>query len=79
MFPTKNKAMKTIRKAAKAKGLVFKPTDTRLNGALLYKLVDKKTGDVMVDNYLFWSAFYVATEGNGFESRAEMRTRVYGD
>ena len=61
---SKNKALKEIRLAAKKVGLVFKQTNTKLTGAHLYKLEDRKTGDVVMSNYSFWCAY--ADTCNGF-------------
>ena len=52
-----------IRKCAKKVGLTFKMSTTRLNGALLWKLVDRKTGEEVITNYLFSSAFNDACSG----------------
>ena len=54
---TKAAAMKEIRGSARNVGLVFKETNARLSGAPLYKLCVRETGEILIDNYLFWSAF----------------------
>ncbi len=53
---TKREALKEIRAAAKSVGLTFKQSSTRLNGAHLWKLVDRKSGESVITNYLFSSA-----------------------
>ncbi len=54
---SKTEAMKEIRKAAKDVGLTFKVSNTRFNGAYLYKLIVRKTGEVVMSNYQFSSAY----------------------
>jgi G:T-mismatch repair DNA endonuclease (very short patch repair protein) len=54
---SKAQAGKQIRKAAKDVGLTFKITRTRLNGTPLYELVVRKTGEVVMSNYQFWTAY----------------------
>ena len=56
-------AEKYIRKCAKKVGLTFKKSDVRLNGALLWKLQTRKTGETVMSNYLFSSAFNDACSG----------------
>ena len=73
---SKNEALKEIRLAAKKAGLVFKQTNTTLNGAYLYKLEVRKTGDVVMSNYRFWSAY--ADTCNGFIASWDGSTFIAG-
>jgi len=52
-----------IRKCAKKAGLTFKKSNTRLTGAFLWRLVDRKTGEIVMRNYQFWSAYSDACSG----------------
>ena len=70
----KAEALKEIRRAAKDVGLTFKQSNTRLNGAYLFKLVDRKSGQTVMSNYQFWTAYsdycsgYLSTyDGNDFK------------
>lgn len=60
---TDKQAESYIRKCAKKVGLTFKKSNARLNGAYLWKLEDRKTGEVVLSNYLFSSAFNDACSG----------------
>lgn len=60
---TNKDAEKYIRKCAKKAGLTFKRSNTRLNGAYLWKLVTRSTGDEVMSNYQFNSAFNDACSG----------------
>ena len=53
----KSEALKEIRATAANVGLTFKQSKTRLNGAYLYKLVVRKTGEEVMSNYQFWTAY----------------------
>lgn len=66
-----NKAMKEIRAEAKKYGLVFKVSNTKFSGALLYTLSDRKTGDVKMSNYLFDSAYNDTCSG-AFEQLSKL-------
>ena len=57
MTYTNAQAIKEIRSTAKASGLTFKQSKTRLNGGLLWQLTDRKTGEVVMDNYQLSSAY----------------------
>lgn len=52
-----NDALKEIRSTAKKYGMVFKRKNVTLNGVYLWKLVDRDSGRVLIDNYVFWHAF----------------------
>ena len=54
---TKNEAMKEIRLEAKNSGLTFIETNASHNGSPLYKLVDRVSGRLVVDNMSFWCAY----------------------
>jgi len=58
-----NEALKYIRKTATVNGLTFKKTNTKLNGATLWKLEDKNRGDNAMNNYQFWAAYEDACSG----------------
>ena len=58
-----NEAESFIRKCAKKAGLTFKKSNTRLTGAYLWKLVDRKTGEIVLSNYQFWTAYNDACSG----------------
>jgi hypothetical protein len=73
---SKNEALKEIRLTAKKAGLVFKQTNTRLNGAYLYKLEVRETGEVVMSNYSFWCAYEDTC--NGFISSWDGSTFVCG-
>lgn len=60
---SKVESIKYIRASAKKAGLTFKQSNTRLNGAYLYQLVVRKSGEVVMTNYLFSSAFNDACSG----------------
>lgn len=64
MTTLNNKEAETyIRRCAKKVGLTFKKSNTRLNGAYLWKLVDRKTGENVMVNYQFSAAFNDACSG----------------
>ena len=56
-----------VRREAKNNGLVFKQSNTRLNGSYLWQLNDRKTGDRVMSNYQLMTAYcdcmsgYIAT------------------
>jgi len=52
-----SQVIKEIRKTARNVGLTFKVSNTRLNGALLYKLCNRKTGEVIISNYQLGTAY----------------------
>lgn len=56
---TKREASKEIRAEARKNGLTFKVKENgaKLNGSPLYKFVDRKTGDTLIDNCQFWTAY----------------------
>ena len=54
---TYNDALKDIRTSARKVGLTFKKSNTTLNGAYLWKLVNRKTGEIVLSNYRFWTAY----------------------
>jgi hypothetical protein len=54
---SKKLALQEIRCAAKINGLTFRQANTRFNGAYLYELIVRKTGEVLISNYLFSSAY----------------------
>ena len=56
MFIMKH-ALKEIRLTAKNNGLTFKQSNTKLNGGYLWRLTDRNSGEIIVDNYCFWSAY----------------------
>lgn len=56
-------AISYIRSAAKSVGLTFKQSSTRLNGALLWKLVVRGGGETVMSNYLLSSALNDACRG----------------
>jgi len=60
---SKNSALREIRWAAKINGLTFRKTNTRFNGAYLYELIVRETGEVLISNYLFSSAYNDACSG----------------
>ena len=60
---SKKEAEKKIRAKASSVNLTFKKSNTRLNGAYLWKLVCRRTGDTVIPNYQFWSAYNDACDG----------------
>lgn len=66
-----NKAMKEIRAEAKKYGLVFKSSNTKINGITVYTLLDRKTGDIKMSNYRFDSAYNDACSG-AFEQLSKL-------
>ena len=54
---TQAEAAKEIRAEAKKCGLTFKKMNTRLNGAYLWMFVNRKTGEKILWNCTFWSAY----------------------
>lgn len=60
---TKQEAAKYIRKCAKNSGLTFKQSNTRLSGAYLFELVNRKNGEIVMSNYQFWTAYNDACSG----------------
>ncbi len=54
---TQAEALKDIRKTAKKNGLTFKKMNTRLEGAYLWKFVNRKTGEDILWNCQFWTAY----------------------
>ncbi len=54
---TQKEASKEIRAEAKKMGLTFKKMNTRLNGAFLWKFVNRKTGEDILTNCTFWGAY----------------------
>lgn len=53
----KKLALSELRKLAKDFDCTFKESKTRLNGGLLYRLVDRRSGTILIDNYQFWTAY----------------------
>lgn len=60
---SKNESIKYVRKCARNVGLTFKKSTTGFNGAYLYKLTCRKTGETVMSDYLFSSAFNDACSG----------------
>ena len=60
---TRNEAMRDIRATAKKAGLTFKTTNATHNSEQLYKLVERETGIVVIDNMKFWTAYQDAMSG----------------
>jgi hypothetical protein len=53
----KAEALKEIRLEAKNNGLTFKENGVKINGTPLYAFVDRKTGETLMDNCRFWTAY----------------------
>ena len=60
---SKKSALKEIRLAAWIAGLTFRQTKVRFNGTFLNELIVRKTGKVLISNYLFASAYNDACSG----------------
>mgnify|MGYP000707535610 CR=1 FL=1 len=54
---TQKEMLKEVRKKAAIMGLTFKASNSRYNGAPLFKLTVRTTGRVLIDNYLLSTAF----------------------
>jgi K+-transporting ATPase c subunit len=50
-------ARKEINKIAKAAGLIFKRQNATINGAQAYQFLNRLTGEKVVENMTFWSAY----------------------
>lgn len=52
-----NEALKEMRKTARENGLVFKKKNMTINGNTAWKFEDRQSGEVIIDNVLFWTAY----------------------
>lgn len=55
--PTKAEMLKTLRAAAKERGLTFKEQNAYINGKQAYIITKRKTGEVLSKNHTLQSAF----------------------
>lgn len=52
-----NDALKEVRKIAKENGLTFKRMNTSLNGEMRWMFIDRKSGEKVLENCRFWTAY----------------------
>jgi len=60
----KTDALKEIRETAKKNGLTFKGMNATLNGSQLFMFVDRKTGERVLENCQFWTAYEDCMSGH---------------
>jgi len=64
MRRTASEAIKEIRKEARNNGMTFKKMpNVKLNGSPLYMFVNRKTGERIIWNCLFWMAYQNCLSG----------------
>jgi len=66
---TQAEAAKEIRLIAKNAGLTFKRQNARINGNQAYMFTNRDTGETVISNCTFWSAYECCL--SGFVSSAE--------
>ncbi|MET1256973.1 hypothetical protein [Aliikangiella maris] len=59
----RSQAEKTIRTEAKKVGLLFKRTNSKLNGAYLWCFEDRENGRIVFDYCQFWTAYESVCSG----------------
>ena len=60
---TSNYMIKEVRRAARNNDMTFKQSNVKINGARLWKLVDRKTGELLISNYQLNSAYEDSQSG----------------
>ena len=72
---TNKQIISEIRKGAKEYGLLFKQANVTLNGSYLWQLKDRKTGELLMDNYRLTSAW--SDYCNGYMSTYNKETGYF--
>ena len=63
MYTNQNNHVTHIRRVCKRVGLTFKQGDTKRDGVYLWIITNRKTGDIVIDNCTFASAFEYTLSG----------------
>ena len=54
---TQKEAIKEIRSIAKANGMTFRRQNATINNFQAYKFINRETGETVISNCTFWSAY----------------------